>query len=319
MRAYALKYNPFTRRSNSKRPDEESGLGLRNFLEIYLKPIIKDTALLASTTTEKPPLIAFSTSKESATTSNRLKFKNPLYKSTKENKDLDYMETKKSIKSKRQKAVFKLTIFVGFIVNYLNINSVTIFIINFIAIIPLTIMLSYATKEITLRVSKTLGSLLNATFSLLALYISSLIIPTVFHSILLTIILLVSKRKSSKVKKGGAFRKIAQIGIRTAAISKGRVNQEQLIRDLNIEGALITLTISTTLVAFCSKFIVNSISEVIAGSTISTTFISLILLLIVSNATKYVIAVIVAYKDKIDLVIGITILFVTVLLVNYLI
>jgi len=70
-----------------------------------------------------------------------------------------------------------------------------------------------------------------------------------------------------------------------------------------------TLTISTTLVAFYSKFIVNSIRKVIVSGTISTTFISLILLPIISNATKYVIAVIVAYKDKIDLVIGVAIKF----------
>ena len=61
------------------------------------------------------------------------------------------------------------------------------------------------------------------------------------------------------------------------------------------------------LVAFCSKFIVNSISNVIASGTISTTFISLILFLIVRNAAKYTIAVTVACKDKISLVINVTI------------
>ena len=86
-------------------------------------------------------------------------------------------------------------------------------------------------------------------------------------------------------------------------VEDNKINKPQLI----IWGALITLRISTTLVAFYSKFIVNSISEVTASSTISTTFIGLILLLIVGNATKYVIAVTVAYKDKIDLAIGITI------------
>ncbi|OCK98008.1 uncharacterized protein K441DRAFT_410034, partial [Cenococcum geophilum 1.58] len=53
---------------------------------------------------------------------------------------------------------------VGFVVNYLDINGVAIFVVNFIAIVPLAAMLSYATKEIALRVSKTLGRLLNATF-----------------------------------------------------------------------------------------------------------------------------------------------------------
>ena len=72
-------------------------------------------------------------------------------------------------------------------------------------------------------------------------------------------------------------------------------------------GAIITLRFSTMLVAFCSKFMVNSISNITASGTISTTFVSLILLLIIRNATKYIIAVIVAYKDKISLVINITI------------
>jgi len=64
------------------------------------------------------------------------------------------------------------TVPVGFIVNYLYVNGITIFIINFITIIPLTIMLSYAIKEITLRAGNILGGLLNITFR----YVSSLLI-----------------------------------------------------------------------------------------------------------------------------------------------
>jgi len=52
---------------------------------------------------------------------------------------------------------------------------------------------------------------------------------------------------------------------------------------------------------------VDSISDITASGNISTTFISFILLLIIRNAAKYIIAVIVAYKDKISLVINITI------------
>jgi len=61
------------------------------------------------------------------------------------------------------------------------------------------------------------------------------------------------------------------------------------------------------LVAFYSEFMVNSISNITASGTISTTFVSLILLLIIRNTTKYIIAVTVAYKDKISLVINIII------------
>jgi len=61
------------------------------------------------------------------------------------------------------------------------------------------------------------------------------------------------------------------------------------------------------LVAFCSEFIVNSISNVTVSGTISTTFVGLILLLIIGNAAEYIIAVTVAYKDKISLVINVAI------------
>ena len=53
---------------------------------------------------------------------------------------------------------------IGIAVNFANIPKVAVFVINFIAIIPLAAMLSYATEEIALRVGETLGGLLNATF-----------------------------------------------------------------------------------------------------------------------------------------------------------
>lgn len=45
-----------------------------------------------------------------------------------------------------------------------NMNKYAIFIVNFVAIIPLAAMLSFATEEIALRTGETLGGLLNATF-----------------------------------------------------------------------------------------------------------------------------------------------------------
>ena len=53
---------------------------------------------------------------------------------------------------------------IGIAVNYAGIPKVGVFVINFIAIIPLAAMLSYATEEIALRVGETVGGLLNATF-----------------------------------------------------------------------------------------------------------------------------------------------------------
>ena len=53
---------------------------------------------------------------------------------------------------------------IGIAVNYTGIPRVGVFVINFIAIIPLAAMLSYATEEIALRTGETIGGLLNATF-----------------------------------------------------------------------------------------------------------------------------------------------------------
>jgi Ca2+:H+ antiporter len=53
---------------------------------------------------------------------------------------------------------------VGFAVYYARLAPVPVFIINFVAIIPLAAMLSSATEELAIRVGETLGGLLNATF-----------------------------------------------------------------------------------------------------------------------------------------------------------
>ena len=68
--------------------------------------------------------------------------------------------------------ILLLTIPVGFVVNYLHINGIVIFIVNFIAIILLAAMLSGATEKIALHASDTYGGLLNATFG----YISPLLV-----------------------------------------------------------------------------------------------------------------------------------------------
>lgn len=317
---------------------------------------------------------------------------------------------------------------VGFAVFYAGLKPVPVFIINFIAIIPLAAMLSNATEELAIRVGETLGGLLNATFgnavelivsvqalikdeitivktsligsmlsnlllvlgmsfflggvnrpeqffnvtvaqtaaSLLALCIASLIIPTVFHNTIAednvdegdalrnqelshgtAVILLivygcyllfqlkthvemynapsqkVPKRKSSKIEEGAANRGVAAIGAGTAAASGGRVNLKNLLAkhdddeeeeeeefetpSLSVIGALVTLAISTTLVAFCSEFMVSSIEGLTATGHISTTFVGLILLPIVGNAAEHATAVTVAMKDKMDLSIGVAV------------
>jgi Ca2+:H+ antiporter len=132
----------------------------------------------------------------------------------------------------------------------------------------------------------------------------------------------VPKRKSAKVEDGAAMRGIATIGAGTAAASGGNVNLKSLLKhpneeeeeeddfeapSLSIIGALVTLAISTTLVAFCCEFMVSSIHGLTSTGKISTVFVGLILLPIVGNAAEHATAVTVAMKDKMDLSIGVAV------------
>ncbi|KAJ5286709.1 hypothetical protein N7478_002395 [Penicillium angulare] len=71
--------------------------------------------------------------------------------------------------------------------------------------------------------------------------------------------------------------------------------------------AFLTLAIATTLVAVCAEFMVDSISALTATGNISETFVGLILLPIVGNAAEHATAVTVACKDKMDLAIGVAV------------
>ncbi|OAA47588.1 Sodium/calcium exchanger membrane region [Metarhizium rileyi] len=54
---------------------------------------------------------------------------------------------------------------VGIALNYVHsVNRIAVFIINFLAIIPLAAILGFATEEVALRTGETLGGLINATF-----------------------------------------------------------------------------------------------------------------------------------------------------------
>ncbi|KAJ3465681.1 hypothetical protein MRS44_006339 [Fusarium solani] len=54
---------------------------------------------------------------------------------------------------------------VGIALNYVHsVNRIAVFVVNFVAIIPLAAILSFATEEIALRTGEVLGGLINATF-----------------------------------------------------------------------------------------------------------------------------------------------------------
>jgi len=70
-------------------------------------------------------------------------------------------------------------------------------------------------------------------------------------------------------------------------------------------GALMLMTMTTVVVAFCSEYLSGSIEEVSKKSGLSLSFIGMIILPIAGNACEHITAVLVAAKDKMDLAIAV--------------
>lgn len=71
-------------------------------------------------------------------------------------------------------------------------------------------------------------------------------------------------------------------------------------------GAFTCMIASIVCVGFCAEFLVNSIESVVEETGMTTTFIGIVLLPIVSNAAEHVTAVIVSYKNKTNLAMLVT-------------
>lgn len=76
---------------------------------------------------------------------------------------------------------------------------------------------------------------------------------------------------------------------------------------LSVVVAIAALCISTALVGICAEFLVDSINNLVEIAHLSKTFVGLILLPIVGNAAEHATAVTVAIKDKMDLAIGVAV------------
>jgi len=77
--------------------------------------------------------------------------------------------------------------------------------------------------------------------------------------------------------------------------------------NLTFVGAMVTLLAATALIGVNAEFLVDSISEVTCQYHVSEVFVGLILLPIVGNAAEHATAVTVAIKDKMDLAIGVAV------------
>lgn len=83
--------------------------------------------------------------------------------------------------------------------------------------------------------------------------------------------------------------------------------EEPEVPSLSMIGALVTLAIATAFIGVCAEFLVDSINEVTCKYHVSQYFVGLILLPIVGNAAEHATAVTVAIKDKMDLAIGVAV------------
>jgi Ca2+:H+ antiporter len=89
--------------------------------------------------------------------------------------------------------------------------------------------------------------------------------------------------------------------------AENQADHEEEEHILSPLAATITLVIVTVLVAVCADYLVGSIDSIVEKTGMSRTFIGLILIPIVGNAAEHVTAVVVAWKGKMDLAIGVAI------------
>ncbi|KAH8722636.1 Sodium/calcium exchanger protein-domain-containing protein [Phaeosphaeriaceae sp. PMI808] len=287
----------------------------------------------------------------------------------------------------------------GIIAGEMHWNPTTVFILNFIAIIPLAALLSFATEELSAKLGQTLGGLMNASFgnavelivsivalrkgeirivqssmlgsilsnmllvlgccflaagikhqesefnstvastmsSLMAVASASLIIPATLYAVmnkgktndpesdenilllshgtsiillLIYILYLYFQLKSHHHLFAGVENEGSSGDAenqRTNDESEGQSHKEEEPQILSPTAAGVALVLVTVMVSICADYLVGSIDSIVESAHISKTFVGLILIPIVGNAAEHVTAVIVAYKNKMDLAINVAV------------
>ena len=134
-----------------------------------------------------------------------------------------------------------LLIFVplGIIFGALGKDPITVFILNFLAIIPLAALLSFATEELSAHLGQTIGGLMNATFgnavelivSIIALRENQIrIVQSSMLGSILSNILLVSLHAGKSMRHSNTFRSlvVALLPVESVAITLNSTPQSRL-------------------------------------------------------------------------------------------
>lgn len=278
----------------------------------------------------------------------------------------------------------------GLIAGKLEWSPEVVFTLNFLAIIPLAALLSFATEEVSAKVGETIGGLLNASFgnavelivsiialregqirivqssmlgsilsntllvlgccfvaggvhrqeqqfnmtvaqvmsSLMAVAATSLMIPATLYAVMIRdspttdkdvmvlsrgtsiilLILYVLFLYFQLYSHKNLFNQASSSDSdEEAQGSNNNDDEEEEEHILSAPWAICWLIGCTVLVSFCADYLVDSIDSIVQTTGISKTFIGLILIPIVGNAAEHVTAVVVSYKNKMDLAIGVSI------------
>lgn len=264
-----------------------------------------------------------------------------------------------------------LVVPVGWICHFCHVNSIVVFVLNIVGLVPLALILGEITEDLAVRFGPTIGGLLNATFGNVVELILSIVALTkglytvvaasLVGSILSNLLLVLGccfliggvKHKTQKfsatVNKASCsllFLACIAIVIPTAAPAlystttlddaavynishstaiilvlvyiaylffqlkthKAIFSPEEEDEEepaMSLTAAVIGLTGVTVIVAISAEFLTDAITDVSTQSGLSQAFLGLIILPIAGNACEHITAVLVAYKDKMDLAIGV--------------
>ncbi|KAL6778899.1 CAX1 [Auxenochlorella protothecoides x Auxenochlorella symbiontica] len=261
---------------------------------------------------------------------------------------------------------------VGILAGALGWSPTLVFIMNFLALVPLALLLGETTEDLAVRFGDTVGGLLNATFGNVVELILSIaalrkglytvVATSLIGSILSNLLLVLGmcflfgglrfqqQRFSPLANKvGSSLLFVACIGIIIPTMAK-RIYGSEVMTDaavinlshaiaillmfvyfcyltfqlkthsdlfasgesednpaLSLSGALAFLSAITVIVAVCSEFLTGAIEAVSEKFNINPSFLGLIVLPIAGNACEHITAVFVAFKNKMDLAIGVAV------------
>merc|ERR1712072_833988 len=222
----------------------------------------------------------------------------------------------------------------------MDMNPTAVFVVNFMAIVPLAALLSFATEELSAKLGQTIGGLMNATFgnavelivSIVALRKGEIRIvqSSMLGSILSNILLVLGccfiasgiRRVESRFNETVASTMSSLMAVAAtsliipatlyASLTKSEESADKNILFLSRGTAIIMLILYCLYLYFQLKshaqlFDAEAQEGNEGGEAEEPQILGPILLPIVGNAAEHVTACVVAYKDKMDLAIGVAI------------